>query len=337
MNGRVNLDGEEWKRISEFENYEVSNMGRVRNIKLCKLLKLNTRKGYYEVTLGKKSRSIHRMVADAFVPNPDDKPQVNHLGDKLDNRACMLEWVTQQENAQHAADNITTYNRTRVHRCDLNTDEILQTYESIPLAAADGYDPDCISKCLKGHRKKTGGFRWKRADPFPGEIENLEGEEWRPLIEAVDPSLHKFENYMVSNMGRVRLVHREKLIQPDDKRQIKLSHQQKKTSFSIWRLVMLAFTPNPEGKSDVDHIDSDYDNNRLDNLRWATREENRANENTVRKSRLTVRATKDGVTQTFIGIKEAWKQLGISDDTIRRYAGTGREWKGYIFELEATN
>lgn len=333
----MNLDGEEWKPISEFDKYEVSNMGRIRNIKLCKLLKLNDRKGYIEVTLGKKSRSVHRMVAQAFIPNPEDKPQVNHLGDKLDNRASMLEWATARENAQHAADNITTYNRTRVHRCDPDTGEILETYASTQEAyEKDGFNKGNISNCINGVRPTSGGYAWKRADPLPDKIENLDGEEWRPLTEAVDESLHKYKNYMVSNMGRVRLCNQEKIIDIDDKHQLRLSHQQKKTAFSIWRLVALVFLPNLDDKPDVNHIDSDYTNNHLTNLRWATKEENRVNENTIRKRKLTIHATKDGVTQTIIGIKEAMKVLGIADNTIRNIAGTGNEWKGYTFEIEAT-
>ena len=50
----------------------------------------------------KKHFGIHRLVALAFIPNPNNKPDINHLGDKTDNRACMLEWVTATENNQHS-------------------------------------------------------------------------------------------------------------------------------------------------------------------------------------------------------------------------------------------
>lgn len=86
---------ENWLPVEEFDNYEVSDLGNVRNVKTGRNLMLNTRKGYPSVALCKDKKPIfkvvHRLVATAFVPNPDNKPQVNHTGEKTDNRACMLE------------------------------------------------------------------------------------------------------------------------------------------------------------------------------------------------------------------------------------------------------
>lgn len=93
----------EWKRFRDTP-YEVSNTGLVRrNARLIKPFK-NT-KGYLRVVLslyGKKAFFIHRMVAETFLPNPDNKPQVNHIdGDKLNNNLSNLEWVTPRENYDH--------------------------------------------------------------------------------------------------------------------------------------------------------------------------------------------------------------------------------------------
>lgn len=89
-------------KIQEFNNYSISNLGNVKNDKTGRILKTYTKpSGYKQVQLGRKTipQYIHRLVAKAFIPNDDNKPQVNHKnGDKSDNRVENLEWVTASEN-----------------------------------------------------------------------------------------------------------------------------------------------------------------------------------------------------------------------------------------------
>jgi hypothetical protein len=99
---------EEFREIENFDNYEVSNFGNVRNKTTKKLLKKRTDKyGYYKVDLRQNSKrstlSIHRLVAITFIDNPDDKPLVDHIdNNKMDNNVRNLRWCTSKENQQNS-------------------------------------------------------------------------------------------------------------------------------------------------------------------------------------------------------------------------------------------
>lgn len=112
---------ETWLDIKNYGGlYQVSNMGNIKSLSRCwksgghisshldMLLKLKKDyKGYLNVTLFKNGKQktfrVHRLVGEAFIPNPENKPQINHkYGVRNDNRVSELEWVTQSENTKHA-------------------------------------------------------------------------------------------------------------------------------------------------------------------------------------------------------------------------------------------
>ena len=96
---------EQWIKIEGYDNYSVSSEGRVRNDKTGYILKpLLDTGGYCQVKLCPNNRrvSLHRLVANAFIPNPDNLPQVNHRNeDKTDNRVDNLEWCTPSYNINY--------------------------------------------------------------------------------------------------------------------------------------------------------------------------------------------------------------------------------------------
>ena len=103
---------EMWKSIRGYEGlYEVSNLGRVRSLKRATtrgvVLKQTVKHGYMQVCLSKdgtpSTKRVHRLVAEAFIANPMDKPVVNHInGDKTNNAVSNLEWATNSENELHS-------------------------------------------------------------------------------------------------------------------------------------------------------------------------------------------------------------------------------------------
>ena len=88
------------------DDYEITKDGQIINRHTGHVLKPQPNgKGYLRVSIGKKLQFVHRLVAEKYIPNPEGKEQVNHKdGNKLNNSADNLEWVTNQENRTHAVE-----------------------------------------------------------------------------------------------------------------------------------------------------------------------------------------------------------------------------------------
>lgn len=132
-----------WKEVPDYEGvYSVSNIGNVKSVdhycegrkgsgkQTGRILKSQkSHKGYLRVSLSRNkvkfTTGVHRLVAQSFIPNPENKPQVNHInGIKTDNRVENLEWATNKENQKHAIENkLTTYNTCERHHASKLTNE----------------------------------------------------------------------------------------------------------------------------------------------------------------------------------------------------------------------
>ena len=161
---------ETFVEIEGFEKYEVSNLGRVRNIKSGIMLKpWITKDGYLRHCLYKhnkrKNLLLHRIIATSFIDNPGKKPQVNHIDEnKLNNDLSNLEWCTERENVIHgtrtkrAAEKLSK----KVIQLDLN-DNVLNEFESMRQAEREtGVSVGNISSCCNGKTKSAGGYKWRR-------------------------------------------------------------------------------------------------------------------------------------------------------------------------------
>ena len=161
---------ETFVKVEGFENYEVSNLGKVRNIKSGIMLKpWITKDGYLRHCLYKhnkrKNLLLHRIIATAFIDNHEEKPCVNHIDEnKLNNDLSNLEWCTVKENNIHGTRTKRAAEKCsiKVIQLDLN-DNVLNKFESMTQAGQEtGTSVGDISSCCNGRSKSAGGYKWRR-------------------------------------------------------------------------------------------------------------------------------------------------------------------------------
>ena len=120
---------ERWLLIDNWDNYAVSNMGKIKNVRTGKEIKqVENKNGYLMVSIcqnGKKATfRVHRLVALMFIPNPENKEEVNHInGDKKNNCVSNLEWNTHKENDNHARKTGLKHDNKPIKITDLETGE----------------------------------------------------------------------------------------------------------------------------------------------------------------------------------------------------------------------
>ena len=159
---------EEWKNVIGYEGlYEVSNIGNVRNVKRNTLLRLSKNQGYIQVWLYKNGiragLKVHRLVAEAFLPNPDNLPQVNHKDeDKTNNRVENLEWCTAKYNTNYGHRTENAIN-TRVKNgyadpdfigFGLNKKEYMKEYNRIYYERNREKSNECSKRYYQEHKKE---------------------------------------------------------------------------------------------------------------------------------------------------------------------------------------
>ena len=167
-----NLEGEIWKPVLGYEGlYEVSNLGRVRSIfrwKQYKILKPILKKGYFEVGLWKNKKAkwvmVHRIIAIAFIPNPNGFLYINHIDEnKMNNCADNLEWCTAKYNCNYGTRNKRIREKIYIPVLQYTIDgKFVAEYKSIQTAAnLINKNPRHISDCCRGKRKSAYGFVWR--------------------------------------------------------------------------------------------------------------------------------------------------------------------------------
>lgn len=187
---------EDWRDVQGYEDaYQVSSLGRartktrlvschkkhLRTIKGKMLKPIAKQTGYIQLGLSKNGKIecglMHRLVAQAFIPNPENKPQVNHIdGNPANNHVSNLEWCTVSENGLHA---YRTLGVIAWHKGNLGADTptakpviqmamdgtVIKRWECASDAVREfGFDSGCISRVAHGLASRHKGYRWEYAE-----------------------------------------------------------------------------------------------------------------------------------------------------------------------------
>ena len=175
-----------------YDNYQVSNLGRLMSLNYrgtgrAKLRKLNERKdGYLEVALSKNGKEdlilVHRLVAETFIPNPDNLPEVNHKDEdktnnfvflnedgSVDKEKSNLEWKSHKGNCNHGTRNQRVIKANTNGKCSKKVlqftldGKFVREWPSTKEAERNGYTSCLVAACCRGEQKTHKGFKWQYA------------------------------------------------------------------------------------------------------------------------------------------------------------------------------
>lgn len=176
----TDLPWEERKKIADHELYEISNWGRLKNTATWKLRRFSIPpKGYVSVTLSKYPYRIHRLVAQAFIPNPESKACVDHINNcPYDNRLENLQRATVKENNKKAY--ATDQKKSPVGQCvaQLTLEwDLVKVRESISEAWEQMGHREYISDAIRGLRTDAFGYKWIRVSRSFHQLYRLQTEQ----------------------------------------------------------------------------------------------------------------------------------------------------------------
>ena len=275
---------EEWKDIVDCSNYQVSNLGNVRNKKLNRMFQLNIgrckRANQSMQILVKDNQNkrrrflLNRAVLMHFRPrNGMENLYALHLdGDKYNNELSNLEWSEVKK--RYGYPSVKRYGSKEV----IAHHDEFGDYHFTSIKECQQYlvslDIGVTLRVLTGHiyqKLRLARFTFRFADErlYDKSVPCLEEEEWRPFHVSV-----RMKTYYVSNLVRIKTVNQkgiERLIQPSEQggyAHVLIYHQSIGRCKLVHRLVAEQFVPNPRQFAMLDHIDTNRRNNKATNLRW---------------------------------------------------------------------
>lgn len=154
-----------WKHITGYEDYMISNLGRVKSLKNGKekILRPGIQSsGYLCVTLYKNTKKkhylVHRLVGETFLENPDNLPCINHKDEvKTNNSVDNLEFCSYQYNLTYADKHLKYARKVGYYK----DGKLIKVYDAIQDVKKDGFNQSNVCSALKGRYKSSAGFQWK--------------------------------------------------------------------------------------------------------------------------------------------------------------------------------
>lgn len=161
------FEDETWELVEGTEDYYISSYGRFKRGRKLRRICLN-KEGYYVCNVGRKKCLVHRLVAIAFIPNPDNLPLVDHIdGCKTNNHISNLRWVDYRTNTQAAYDIGLNKGSEVCPILVIDSNENGTLYSSqVEASKATGVSKAGVSKCVRGIDKQRSGYRFIRLRKF---------------------------------------------------------------------------------------------------------------------------------------------------------------------------
>ena len=157
-----------WENIKDFEGlYQISNLGNIKSLKKIKVASLKSN-GYLQITLWKNNKGfnkyVHRLVAETFIPNPNNLKTVNHKNlNKQDNRVENLEWCSYADNNDHARKNLCfkSGKKIKIEAKNIDTGTVEIITDLLQWCKQNKHDRACVYKVLAGKYKHHHKFQFK--------------------------------------------------------------------------------------------------------------------------------------------------------------------------------
>ena len=334
------IEGEEWRDIKDMEDYQVSNKGRVKNKHNNFLMNPRIENGYIMCSIQQNKYSVHRLVAGAFIPNPENKPSVDHIDrDPTNNNLENLRWATTKEQAQNKIHSNGNHFK-KINMIDIKSKEIIKQFNNIHEAIdyVETITSEYKRKTIENHirsvcndtKENAFNFKWKYSNE--NELCELEDEIWKNVKE-IEPNA---DDYLISNKGRIKNKNGE-ISEGRIQNGYNVGYIGKDVTRKLVHiLVAKLFIPNPQNKPCVNHKDGNKTNNCITNLEWNTYSENtqhafdtNLNSHGI-KIKVTNIITKES--KLYPTKVRACEDIKVEIKTFNRYLKSGKSFQNMLFE-----